>query len=290
MIPSEFNQDIMAQQRKLRMLNEARSTFKVGDRVRLRPDSEPGRRAKKDKRPIAGKITKATRLQSDSLELVVKMDDGRNSRVFATSVVKEEYITEKVGIAAVDNKTGEVFLNLAAGSSSFENSQVAEINDSVRKLTAALRSVGGGTVAVAARQLRLPASDRRFWMVKLNSVSKPADVVKWIRKVLGSSFNESVQERKQDLCEVSPNRKVTISFPNVGKRVAAMKAAVAQGWVSEKDITSFSFSDVVFTAKGSKPLGKLATLMKKFNGFVSNSQLPSGGITGRGGSSGVEPT
>jgi hypothetical protein len=96
MIPSEFNQDTMAQRRKLRVLHEARSEkFKVGDRVRLRPDSEPGRKAKKDKRPIAGKITKATRLQSDSFELVVKMDDGRNSRVFATSVVKEEVLTER---------------------------------------------------------------------------------------------------------------------------------------------------------------------------------------------------
>ncbi len=198
MIPSEFNQDMMASRHKLRVLHEARNVFKVGDRVRLRPDSEPGRKASKDKRPNTGKITKATRLQSDSLELVVKMDDGRNSRVFATSVVKEECITEKVGIAAVDNKTGEVFLNLAAGSSSFDDSQVPGINDSVRKLTAALKAVGGGTVAVAARKLRRPASDRRFWMVKLNSVSDPVKVVKWVRKVLGKSFTESLDLTERD--------------------------------------------------------------------------------------------
>ena len=159
MIPSEFNQDIMAQRRKLRMLHEARNIFKVGDRVRLKPDSEPGRRAKKDKRPIAGKIVKATRLQSDSLELVVKMDDGRNSRVFATSVVKEEYITEKVTVAAVDNKTGEVFLNLAAGSSRFEDNQLPGIHYAVRKLSSAFKSVGGGTIAISAKRLRRTTID-----------------------------------------------------------------------------------------------------------------------------------
>ncbi len=198
MIPSEFNQDIMAQRRKLLMLHEARNIFKVGDRVRLKPDSEPGRKAKKDKRPITGKITKATRLQSDSLELVVKMDDGRNSRVFATSVVKEEYITEKVIVSAVDNKTGEVFLNLAAGESKFDASQVSAINDSVRKLMAALKGVGGGTIAIAAKKLRLPISDRRFWSVKLNSISKTTDVVKWVKKVLGKSFNESFDLTERD--------------------------------------------------------------------------------------------
>lgn len=92
------------------------------------------------------------------------------------------------------------------------------------------------------------------------------------------------------LDEAALNRNVTISFPNVGKRVEAMKAAVAQGWTTEKEITSFSFSDVRFEAKGSKPLGKLATLMKKFRGSVSNSQLPHGGITGQGGSSIVKPS
>ncbi len=92
------------------------------------------------------------------------------------------------------------------------------------------------------------------------------------------------------LSEATLNRRVTISFPNVGKRVEAMKAAVAQGWTTEKEITSFSFSDVRFEAKGSKPLGKLATLMKKFRGSVSNSQLPHGGLTGQGGSTIVKPS
>ena len=94
----------------------------------------------------------------------------------------------------------------------------------------------------------------------------------------------------RQLSEAAFSRDVTISFRNVGQRVEAMKAAVAQGWITEKEISSFSFRDVRFTAQGSKPLGKLATLMKKFRGSVSNSQLPHGGITGQGGSSIVKPT
>jgi len=133
MIPSEFNQDMMAQRRKLRVLNESRQSLQ-----------------------------------------------------------------EKVAIVAVDNKKGEVFLNLAAGSSKFEDSQVPGINDSVRKLTAALKSVGGGTVAIASKKFRVPIGDRRFWMVKLNKVSKPLDVVKWVRKVLGKSFNESFDLTERD--------------------------------------------------------------------------------------------
>ena len=69
-----------------------------------------------------------------------------------------------------------------------------------------------------------------------------------------------------------------------------MKAAVGQGWTTEKEISSFSFSDVRFTAKGTKPLGKLAALMKKFRGSVSKSQLPHGGVRGQGGASIVKPT
>ncbi len=247
MIPSEFNQDVMAQRRKLRMLHEARNIFKVGDRVRLKPDSEPGRRAKKDKRPIAGKIVKATRLQSDSLELVVKMDDGRNSRVFATSVVKEEYITEKGIVSAVDNKTGEVFLNLAAGESKFDASQVPAINDSVRKLMAALKGVGGGTIAIAAKKLRLPISDRRFWSVKLNSVSKPADVAKWVRKVLGNSFNESFDLNERD---ATLDQGLTISKRKAGSGT----------WIKVERVSGKKYG-VFRTFKKMKKIGKRPSTM-----------------------------
>ena len=265
MIPSEFNQDIMAQRRKLQMLHEARSVFKVGDRVRLRPDSEPGRRAKKDKRPVTGKIMKATRLQSDSLELVVKMDDGRNSRIFATSVVKEEYISEKVIISAVDNKTGEVFLNLAAGESKFDDSQVPAINDSVRKLTAALKGIGGGTIAIAAKKLRLPRSDRRFWSVKLNDVSKPIDVVKWVRKVLGKSFNESLDLTERD---ATLEQGLTLSKRKAGsgtwikvERISGKKYGVFRTFKKMKKIgkrpsTQISVPDEdAFAGPGSDPWG-----------------------------------
>ena len=133
MIPSEFNQDMMAQRRKLRMLNESRQSLQ-----------------------------------------------------------------EKVAIVAVDNKKGEVFLNLAAGSSKFEDSQVPAINDSVRKLTAALKDAGGGTVFMAAKKFRLPRDDRRFWSVSLLSTTKTTDVVKWVKKVLGKSFNESFDLTERD--------------------------------------------------------------------------------------------
>ncbi len=121
-------------------------------------------------------------------------------------------------------------------------------------------------------------------------------IKKYVDKMLPSDFSPEKQmrqrfvQREADMREATLNRDVTISFTNVGKRVEAMKAAVAQGWTTEKEISSFSFRDVRFTAQGSKPLGKLATLMKKFRGSVSNSQLPHGGLTGQGGSTIVKPT
>lgn len=129
MIPSEFNQDAMAQRRKLRMLHESRQNLQ-----------------------------------------------------------------EKVAVVATNLATGEVFLNLAAGSSKFEQSQVSGINDSVRKLTAALKGAGGGTVFQAAKKLQRPRSDRRFWSVSLFDKPKASDVVTWVRQVLGKSFTESVNE------------------------------------------------------------------------------------------------
>ena len=124
--------------------------------------------------------------------------------------------------------------------------------------------------------------------VTIKKALSAAEAVMKATKLLPNLEEATIEVKSLD--EVVLNRRVTISFPNVGKRVEAMKAAVAQGWTTEKEITSFSFSDVRFEAKGSKPLGKLATLMKKFRGSVSNSQLPHGGITGQGGSSIVKPS
>ena len=107
-------------------------------------------------------------------------------------------LQEKVAVVATNLATGEVFLNLAAGTSKFETSQVAGINDSVRKLTAALKDAGGGTVFMAAKKFRLPRSDRRFWSVSLLKTTKASDVVTWVRKVLGKSFTESTEWDEND--------------------------------------------------------------------------------------------
>ncbi len=99
MIPSDFNQDMAAQRRKLRMLHEARpkSRFEVGDRVKLTGKS--GQTQKKHGLSTTGKIKEAT-ISSGRQFFRVTWDDGKNSSRFdlqsrlGLDVVKEEIIDE----------------------------------------------------------------------------------------------------------------------------------------------------------------------------------------------------
>lgn len=97
MIPSEFNQDVMAQRRKLHMLYEARDKFQTGDRVKLTGKS--GQMQKKHGFSITGKITEAQRA-GGRLFLRVTWDDGHNSSRFdlqsrlGIDIVKEETLHE----------------------------------------------------------------------------------------------------------------------------------------------------------------------------------------------------
>ena len=99
MIPSEFNQDIMAQRRKLRMLHEAQTKrrFEVGDRVKLTGKS--GQTQKKHGFSTTGKIKEAT-ISSGKQFFRVTWDDGKNSSRFdlqsrlGLDVVKEETLHE----------------------------------------------------------------------------------------------------------------------------------------------------------------------------------------------------
>ena len=198
MIPSEFNQDLMAQRRKLRMLNESKQNLQ-----------------------------------------------------------------EKVAVVATNLATGEVFLNLAAGTSKFETSQVAGINDSVRKLTAALKSAGGGSIAIATKKFRLLPGDRRFWSVSLLGKPKASDVVTWVRKVLGKSFTESVDLTERD---ATLDQGLTISKRKAGsgtwikvERVSGKKYGVFRSFKKMKKIgkrpsTAFSVPDEDrFAGSGSDP-------------------------------------
>jgi hypothetical protein len=102
MIPSEFNQDAMAQRRKLRVLHEARGRkekFKIGDRVKLTGKS--GETQKKHGFSTTGKI-KDAQISSGKRFFRVGWDDGKNSSLFdlqsrlGLDVVKEEVLDEAV--------------------------------------------------------------------------------------------------------------------------------------------------------------------------------------------------
>ena len=100
MIPSEFNQDMMAQRHKLHILHEARGRsekFKVGDRVKLTGKS--GETQKKNGFSITGKI-KDAQISSGRSFFRVGWDDGKNSSLFdlqsrlGLDIVKEETLHE----------------------------------------------------------------------------------------------------------------------------------------------------------------------------------------------------
>ncbi len=100
MIPSEFNQDALAQRRKLHVLHEARSRkekFKIGDRVKLTGKS--GETQKKHGFSTTGRI-KDAQISSGRSFFRVGWDDGKNSSLFdlqsrlGLDIVKEEVLDE----------------------------------------------------------------------------------------------------------------------------------------------------------------------------------------------------
>ncbi len=111
MIPSEFNQDVMAQRRKLRMLYEARDKFQTGDRVKLTGKS--GQMQKKHGFSITGEISETQR-HGGRLFLRVTWDDGHNSSRFdlqsrlGIDIVKEEVLHE-----ALKGPTKDSWLTIA---------------------------------------------------------------------------------------------------------------------------------------------------------------------------------
>ncbi len=116
MIPSEFNQDMMAQRHKLHILHEARGRsgkFKIGDRVKLTGKS--GETQKKNGFSTTGKI-KDAQISSGRRFFRVGWDDGKNSSLFdlqsrlGLDVVKEEFVFEGSqvgGPGSVGKKPGQ---------------------------------------------------------------------------------------------------------------------------------------------------------------------------------------
>ncbi len=108
MIPSEFNPDVMAQRRKLRMLYEARispgaakrgreqsRSWKVGDRVRVAPNSQLGKDFGVEGLSTSGTVT-SVKGSANNVQLGVKWDGKKQSRgqTSASSVIKEETLHE----------------------------------------------------------------------------------------------------------------------------------------------------------------------------------------------------
>ncbi len=122
MIPSEFNQDLMAQRRKLRLLHEARGAaarraYLFKDRVTANKFAdfvgEQGNMDAESFKPASGgriNVTVAFQNQRDVKKIDAAHDKFRG--------IKEEYITEKVTIVGVDNKSGELFLLVPGGQKS----------------------------------------------------------------------------------------------------------------------------------------------------------------------------
>lgn len=110
MIPSEFNQDTMAQRRKLRLLHEARVSpgaakrgreqsrlWKVGDRVRVAPNSQLGKDFGVEGLSTSGTVT-SVKGSANNVQLGVKWDGKKQARgqTSASSVIKESLdLTER---------------------------------------------------------------------------------------------------------------------------------------------------------------------------------------------------
>lgn len=202
MIPSEFNQDIMAAQRKLRMLHEARirlspgaarrgreqaATFKVGDRVRIAPNSQLGKEFGVDGLSTTGTIT-SVKPAANNVKLGVKWDGKKKNRgdTFASSVVKEETtksesvfrgLDETISIVAADNRTGEVILRIPEGQPSKPATQLALLASRIK-----------GSVFKLLEPKRLNPRGQLF-SFKGTQFRSPTDVAKFLRKEVGDLFN-----------------------------------------------------------------------------------------------------
>ncbi len=161
MIPSEFNHDVMAQRRKLRLLHEARvspldeAKFKLGDRVRL--TGKTGERQKKNGFSITGKIDKA-QMSSGKDFFRVEWDDGKNSSLFdlrsrlGLDVVKEEMLHEAPQGPTKDSwlttaKVGGLFnvFRVFGNSRDADIERLPRVHNSVQAANKAARAIGEKT-------------------------------------------------------------------------------------------------------------------------------------------------
>ncbi len=157
MIPSEFNHDMMAQRRKLRLLHEAqtKSRFEVGDRVKLMGKS--GQTQKKHGFSTTGKIKEAT-ISSGRQFFRVTWDDGKNSSRFdlqsqlGLDVVKEETIDEALKGPTKDSwlttaKVGGLFnvFRVFGDSRDADIERLPRVHTSARAANKAARAVGEKT-------------------------------------------------------------------------------------------------------------------------------------------------
>ncbi len=262
MIPSEFNQDIMAQRRKLHMLHEARispgavkrgreqsRSWKVGDRVRVAPNSQLGKDFGVEGLSTSGTVT-SVKGSANNVQLGVKWDGKKQNRgqTLASSVIKEEVLTEKVKIVGVDNKSGELFLLVPGGQKS----------EAGRRL-AGIASFAGGTFKHPGRDRSGSPDVFAFKVPKL----KPLALSQFLRKQLKGLFEETLDLTERD---ATLDQGLTISKRKAGsgtwikvERVSGKKYGVFRTFKKMKKIgkrpsTQISVPDEdAFAGPGSDP-------------------------------------
>ena len=198
MIPSEFNQDVMAQRRKLHMLHEARvssldeAKFKIGDRVKLTGKS--GQTQKKNGFSITGKINKA-QMSSGRDFFRVGWDDGKNSSIFdlqsrlGLDIVKEEAIVESV------TKPFEALVSRESSDFAVRfNVWIVKFDFATRKVTSNLLVRGGGTKGHVFKAIVREAKKRNLKILDFGTTDKQ---FKKIAEKERTKFEETLYEAPQ---------------------------------------------------------------------------------------------